>query len=232
MYIWDEAPMALRYALEIIDRTLKDRMSNDSLFGGKIVILGEDFRPLLPILSRSIQSEVINLSIESSILWNVFHKFQLTCNMRAIDEDISFSKFGLDVGNGDLNDSNDNIDVSERCITTGSNFINSMYGHLIRNYLYDEMSSSVILAARNIDVNEINKTVVSLLDSYNVSVYTSVDSADHCDDNGLIGEKILPVYLNSLNLRNLLPHELHLRVNSIVMLIRNINVREGLCNGT
>ena len=122
------------------------------------------------------------------------------------------------MGNGDLNDSNDNIEISERCMTTDSNFFNSMYGHLIRNHLYDEMSSLVILAARNIDVNEINKTVVSLLDSYNERVSTSVDSADQCDDNGLMGEEILPEYLNSLNAQNLPPHELHLRVNSIVCL--------------
>ena len=50
------------------------------------------------------------------------------------------------------------------------------------------MSSSVILSARNIDVNKINKTVVSLLDSFNECVYTSVDLADHYDDNGLMGE--------------------------------------------
>ena len=36
--------------------------------------------------------------------------------MRAIDEDITFSKFVLDVENGDLNDNNDNINISERCI--------------------------------------------------------------------------------------------------------------------
>ena len=107
-----------------------------------------------------------------------------------------------------------------------------MYGHLIRNQLYDEMSSSVILAARNIDVNEINKTFVSLLDSYNESVYTSVASADHCDDNGLMGEGIISEYLNSLNPQILPPYELHLRVNSMVMLIRNISIHEGLCNGT
>ena len=138
--IWDDAPMAPRYALEIMDRTLKDIMCNDLLFDGNIVILGRDFRQLLPILPRSIRSKVINFSIKSSILWNVFHKFQLTCNMRAIDEDISFSKFGLDVGNGDLNDSNDNIDIPERCVTTDSNFINYMYRHLMRNHLYDKMS--------------------------------------------------------------------------------------------
>ena len=64
--------------------------------------------------------------------------------MRAIDEDITFSKFVLDVENGDLNDNNDNIDIPEWCITTDSNFINSMYGHLIRNHLYDEMSIKYI----------------------------------------------------------------------------------------
>ncbi|XP_070171247.1 ATP-dependent DNA helicase pif1-like [Polyergus mexicanus] len=49
IYIWDEAPMAPRYALEIMDRTLRDIMNNDFPFGGKIVLLGGDFRQLLPI---------------------------------------------------------------------------------------------------------------------------------------------------------------------------------------
>ena len=60
----------------------------DCLFGGKIVILGEDFRQLLP-RSICIRSEVINLSIKSSILRNVF----ITCTMRAMDGDMTFSKF-------------------------------------------------------------------------------------------------------------------------------------------
>ena len=46
--------MALRNALEIIDRTLGDVMNNDLLFGGKIVVLGGDFRQLLPVLTRGI----------------------------------------------------------------------------------------------------------------------------------------------------------------------------------
>ena len=47
-----------------------------------------------------------------------------------------------------------------------------------------------------------------------------------------MGEGILPEYFNSLNPLNLPPHELHLRVNSIVMRIRNISIYEGLWNGT
>ena len=36
------------------------------------------------------------------------------------------------------------------------------------------MSSSAILSVRNVDVNELNKEVVSLLDSYNKRIYTSI----------------------------------------------------------
>ncbi|KMQ89261.1 atp-dependent dna helicase pif2-like protein [Lasius niger] len=54
VFIWDEAPMAPRYALDIMDRTLRDIMRNDLPFGGKIVILGGDLRQLLPIKIRGI----------------------------------------------------------------------------------------------------------------------------------------------------------------------------------
>jgi len=42
--------MTPRYALEIIDRTLRDIMNNNLSFGGKIIVLGGDFRQLLLLL--------------------------------------------------------------------------------------------------------------------------------------------------------------------------------------
>ena len=70
MFIWDEAPMAPRYALEIIDRTLKYIMSNDLLFGAKIVILGRDFRQLLPtsIPRRGFARAIIKPNSDSWII--------------------------------------------------------------------------------------------------------------------------------------------------------------------
>ena len=82
------------------------------------------------------------------------------------------------------------------------------------------------------DVDEINKNVVNLLDESTEHIYTSIDSVKNCDDNGDISEAILPEYLNSLSPICLPPYELRLRQNSIVMLIRNISIKEGLCNGT
>ncbi|XP_022889186.1 uncharacterized protein LOC111404637 [Olea europaea var. sylvestris] len=39
-------------------------------------------------------------------------------------------------------------------------------------------------------------------------------------------------FLNSLTSNGILPHELNLKINCPVMLLRNINYSKGLCNGT
>ncbi|EZA50914.1 hypothetical protein X777_10741 [Ooceraea biroi] len=65
IFIWDEAPMAPRYALEFMDRTLRDIMNNELPFGGKIIILGGDFRQLLPIMIHGTRCEIVNLSIKA-----------------------------------------------------------------------------------------------------------------------------------------------------------------------
>ena len=45
--------MAPRYVLEIMDRTLRNIMQNDLYLDGKIVLLGGDFKQLLPIKERA-----------------------------------------------------------------------------------------------------------------------------------------------------------------------------------
>ena len=39
-------------------------------------------------------------------------------------------------------------------------------------------------------------------------------------------------FLDSLELSGLPPHKLHLKVGAMVMLLRNLNVKHGLLNGT
>ncbi|XP_058808593.1 ATP-dependent DNA helicase PIF1-like [Phymastichus coffea] len=92
------------------------------------------------------------------------------------------------------------------------------------------MSKCAILSARNIDVDEINKQITNLLNNDCERIYTVVDSVVH--NNGGIDDVILPEHLNHLNPPSLPPHELRLRKNCIIMLIRNISINEGLCNGT
>ena len=74
--------MAPRYALEVADWTLRDMINNNKPFGGKVFVLGGDFRQLLPVKVRGTRSETVNLSIKFCALWQHFFKYALTQNIR------------------------------------------------------------------------------------------------------------------------------------------------------
>ena len=97
---------------------------------------------------------------------------------------------------------------------------------------FKQIAICAILSARNVDVEEINNRVMNLFDNTTEWLYTSIDSTENCGDNDLMNEPILPEYLNTLSPPSLPPHELRLRKYSVIMLIRNLSINEGLCNGT
>ena len=41
--------MAHRYHIEGLDRTLRDLMASDMPFGGKVLVLADDFRQVVPV---------------------------------------------------------------------------------------------------------------------------------------------------------------------------------------
>jgi hypothetical protein len=69
MIIWDEAPMMHRRAFEAVDRTLRDLMQLDDahatekIFGGKTVVLGGDFRQILPIVPKGGRKDIVSASL-------------------------------------------------------------------------------------------------------------------------------------------------------------------------
>ncbi|KAJ7568854.1 hypothetical protein O6H91_01G050600 [Diphasiastrum complanatum] len=87
LIIWDEAPMAHKYAIECIDRSLRDILSIDAPFGGVPVI--------------------VNASLKCSHLWKHMEMHKLTKNMRVMgveggdkDEQLRFVDYLLSVGDG------------------------------------------------------------------------------------------------------------------------------------
>jgi len=50
--LWDEAPMMNKFAFEAVDKTFQDLMDNTKPFGGKVIVLGGDFRQILPVVIR------------------------------------------------------------------------------------------------------------------------------------------------------------------------------------
>ncbi|XP_075658771.1 uncharacterized protein LOC142628592 [Castanea sativa] len=97
--IWDEAPMVNRRALEALDRTLQDLMEINSPFGGKVLILGGDFRQLLPVIPKGTKAKLLDACIVNSPLWRYIKILHLTQNMRSIN-DQQFLEYIRRIGDG------------------------------------------------------------------------------------------------------------------------------------
>lgn len=50
LIVWDEASMAKKNMIEALDALLRDIMDVDTMFGGKVVVFGGDFRQTLPVV--------------------------------------------------------------------------------------------------------------------------------------------------------------------------------------
>jgi hypothetical protein len=90
LILWDEAPMANKICFEALDRTLRDILRNKNEnsskkpFGGMTVVLGGDFRQILPVLPKGKRHNIVGASIKRSYLWQHFKILKLTENMRLI----------------------------------------------------------------------------------------------------------------------------------------------------
>ncbi|XP_015965261.1 uncharacterized protein LOC107488989 [Arachis duranensis] len=128
LIIWDEAPMVSRNCYEALDKYLSDIMrcsptcSKDLSFGGKVVVLGRDFRQVLPVIPRGSKQDIVHSTVNSSYLWKFCQVLKLTKNMRLSigttasdqDETEQFGEWLLKVGDGLIGDNMDG--ESEICL--------------------------------------------------------------------------------------------------------------------
>ncbi|XP_021752556.1 uncharacterized protein LOC110718060 [Chenopodium quinoa] len=101
LIIWDEASMANKANLQSLHLLLQDVCDNKSLFGSKLVVLGGDFRQVLPVVPQKSLKQAVESSIVTSYIWTCLKRFRLTENQRA-REDLAFCLFLLSLGNGEL----------------------------------------------------------------------------------------------------------------------------------
>jgi hypothetical protein len=81
--------MAHKHVFEAMNRTLQhvlgavDPALKDILFGGKVVVMGGDFRQLLPVVPRGTRGQIVDASLKrSAILWHSVKVRHLHENMR------------------------------------------------------------------------------------------------------------------------------------------------------
>ncbi|GJS75313.1 G-type lectin S-receptor-like serine/threonine-protein kinase [Tanacetum coccineum] len=255
LIIWDEAPMIHKHCFEALDRTLRDilRLSDPSneekLFGGKVVVFGGDFRQILPVIPKGSRHDIVNASLNSSYLWDHCRVLKLTVNMRLqvgslnsdLDEIKEFGEWILKIGNGTVGEPNDgesivevpdDILIKESTDPVGS-IISFVYPNVVQKLSdHTYFQDKAILAPTHEVVDVINDRVLSMIPG-DETVYLSSDSICESDQATDTNAAVFsPDFLNSLKFSGLPNHKLILKVGVIIMLLRNIDQPNGLCNGT
>ncbi|PWZ34044.1 UDP-arabinopyranose mutase 3 [Zea mays] len=235
LIIWDEASMTKRQAVEALDNSMRDIMGRPALpFGGKTIVFGGDFRQVLPVVRKGSRAQVVASSLRMSYLWESMSHLKLVSNMRA-KNDPWFAKFLLRVGGG-TEDTNGDGDIrlpDDVCVPySGSdsdldNLIDFAFPNLNENMSDSTyITSRAILSTRNDWVDMINVKMIDRFQGEHM-VYHSFDSAMDDPHN-----YYSPEFLNTLTPNGLPPHVLTLKIGCPVILLRNIDPANGLCNGT
>ena len=93
------------------------------------------------------------------------------------------------------------------------------------------MRECCILALTNNDVNQLNVQMLAMLPGES-HIYRSSDTFYESSDHPDIDDINPPEILHGLNISGLPNHEIHLKVGTPVVLLRNLDPSLGLCNGT
>lgn len=233
LIIWDEVSMVPKDALAVVDRLLRDITGVNLPYGGKIILFGGDFRQVLPVVRHGNRTTIVETTIKRSPLWANVTLLKLTTNMRA-NEDPVFNEWLLKLGNGDLEIQTDfapdAIQIPIHCHCNQETLISKVFdAEQISQANIANFYSTAILCPKNEDCAVINDYVISNLIPGEPTVYYSCDSVLSEEENNA---QLYPVeFLNSLSPSGLPPHKLLLKKHSIIMLIRNLNAKQGLING-
>ena len=240
----DEATMLDRFQLEAMDRTLRDLMAVQSPFGGKTLILAGDFRQCLPVVPGASRAATVSHCINQSGLWVCFEQMKLTTNMRVMasgDKNLQdFDDWTLKVGNGEM----DALEIPSSMIVTRiqpnskgntvsegtamKEFCQKIYPNIETNIeVQGWMDGRCILAPTNKEVEMLNGVVCKMLPGREVVLKSSDELENY---HGLL--RLNVEYLNTLMPNGFPPHSLKLKPNMPLMLLRNLDQKQGLCNGT
>ena len=143
--------------------------------------------------------------------------------MRSTDK--MFSSLLLNIGNGNI----ENFDIKDY---KTDDVCYKVYRSTIN--IYNDISNKIILCPHNEETNVINKKILDKLPGKE-TIYYSIDSLrskgiDSSQEEAAF--KFQPEVLQKMKFPGFTPSKLILKKGAIVILIRNLSSKDGLCNGT
>ena len=255
LIIWDEAPMAHKNILFWLDRQLRDIMDNNQPFGGKVLLLCGDFKQLPPVIPDGSHKAVTSASIKTSPYFQQATILKLVRNERlrrhiqknqmtnkSQQKLQKFDKWINDIGHDKVAKQ---TNIHGLAIKLESSyvvqcpdlqaFINQIYFDMNEQNDVNYFKNRCMLTTLNENVTKINQLCLNNFEqkinensTYQVKIYESEDSVGLDDVEAMFSKE----WLNEQEFNGVPRHKLKLKTGVPVILLRNVNPAQGLCNGT
>jgi hypothetical protein len=206
------------------------------------------------VIEGGTRSQIVSSAIVNSYLWSHVVVLHLKTNMRLSSSTLTeeskkelaeFSKWMLDIGEGNIEATSKEGEIEASWIKIPNEFllkpkddkissiVNVVYPDLEQKYMdLEYLRERAILTPTNDITGTINNHIVSLIPDEEKE-YLSCDSVIKAPNTHDSYDLLYPVeFLNSLGGNNFPQHKLCLKKGVPIMLLRNLNQAEGLCNGT
>ena len=244
LIVIDEATMLNNMLLEALDVCLRDIMNTDVPFGGKVLVLCGDFRQTLPVIPGASRAGIVSKCLNQHPLWQQFEVMYLTKNMRVNAQSdpklLAWSEWLQSIGDGV---EGEQVTIPEELgigieadtkkqpmaeLDSMKKVIDAVFPNLTNNLADPEwLTGRSILTSTNKERHRINEVMVGMAPGKEV-LLSSADKVDNEQD----ARSFSVEYCNSLDPTGLPRHKIKLKPGVPVMLIRNLDPSNGLCNGT
>ncbi|XP_032787890.2 uncharacterized protein LOC116925321 [Daphnia magna] len=150
--------MKTNHALDAINHLFQTLMKNRvDPYGGKVLLLGGDFRQCLPVVRHGNRVKIIEATITNNATRPLFRQLRLVQNMRTADGSQDFADWLIQLGNGSLaqtprlNDP-DLIEIPQGLLSIRTNLIEHVFGDpsdLLNEGVREQICNRAILCPKN-----------------------------------------------------------------------------------
>uniref|UniRef100_A0A1B0CVT6 ATP-dependent DNA helicase n=1 Tax=Lutzomyia longipalpis TaxID=7200 RepID=A0A1B0CVT6_LUTLO len=155
--LWDECSMTDSHAFTAVNRCLQEITGCAMPFGNKVMVVGGDFRQILPVVAHGDRAEVVARSLLLHETWRYFQRLQLQFNERAGHGNEEFASELQAIGEGKKSNINGLHTFPARmCVRSVDALIERVFGAEIGNEVSDQCA---ILCPRHDACHVINDAV-------------------------------------------------------------------------
>ncbi|KAL3115858.1 hypothetical protein niasHT_007158 [Heterodera trifolii] len=236
LIIIDEISMLSSKVLRYIDRLLRDVCAMSLPFGGKVIVLSGDWRQLAPVVEHGTREDQVAESIKMDKLFKGFEKISLTINMRTAPGEHSLREWLKEIGSGQNKVGTNQLLIPPQLVLNNIEeaiqfcFPEGLFIDPLSNA--EAIANNAVLCPTNNDVHYINEVALARM-SGDAKDFPSIDEPLEPNDefNNFRTDFNIEAVHNEMP-SGMPPHKIVLKVGTPVMLIRNLDVTQGLCNGT